>query len=94
MPFADRLGNFACDLPILGVRGDLGVDVVADKGAEAVVFGFVVEGVRFGKGELGEERLGEWGRAGGSHGSVECISNGVLLSKLEASPNEERVLYL
>ena len=67
MPLADRLGNFACDLPVLRVGGDLGVDVVADKGAEAVVFGFVVEGVGFREGKLWEEGLGEGGWTGGCH---------------------------
>ena len=57
MPLAHAFRDFACFFPLLSVRCDLGVDVVADEGAETVVLGFVVEGGTFWEGELREEGL-------------------------------------
>jgi hypothetical protein len=42
VPLADRLGDLACDLPLLGVGEEGPCYVVADEGAEACVFGCVV----------------------------------------------------
>jgi hypothetical protein len=65
MPSTDALGHLACYFPLLGMRGEFCVHIVADKGTETVVFlGIVGIGREV---ELGEEWLGERGRVGGSH---------------------------
>ena len=51
-------GDLPCYLPLLCIRCDGGVDVVADEGAELVVLGCIVQ---VGSGELGEEGFGEGG---------------------------------
>ena len=74
--FAHGFGDFAGDFPFLCPGGDFGVDVVADEGAERVVFGFVVEGVGVWEAELGEEGFAEGGWVGWCH--CVCVCAGVL----------------